>query len=393
MARCAHDRGKRAGIVTGSPPEPGAIHFAVTHSAAGGLRELWNDLAEGLAARGHRVGRFALYPPDRAETEAVDFTAWHHVTRSRPRNCIDSVRLLAALVRFLRRARPAAVVSAMPACNVLLPLAVAVGRVPTRVYISHHSPTGTHNRLLDRIDGLTGSLPCVAAVISVSDAVAASLARKPGRYRAKRRTIHNALPASIERQLDELVDRAPRGGTPLRIVALGRLTEQKNYPMLLRAMTEVSGAVLELVGGGADEAALCALAAELDLQDKVTFAGPLPRDAALTRAASADIFAQVSLYEGHSLALIEAARLALPLIVSDVPVQVEGITARDGTRCGIVVPLGCSDALAAQINRLVADPAERARWSMRARRLGLESSSEAMLDAYAAMLAPSASAG
>ena len=33
----------------------GAIHFAITHSAAGGLRELWDDIAEGLIARGHRV--------------------------------------------------------------------------------------------------------------------------------------------------------------------------------------------------------------------------------------------------------------------------------------------------------------------------------------------------
>ena len=369
-----------------------AIHFAITHSAAGGLRELWDDIAEGLIARGHPVKRFVLYPPADAEGEGVDMTVWHHVVDARPRSVLGAIRTFAALVRYMRRERPAAVVSAMPAANVLLPLAVTVARVRTRVFLSHHSPTDTHNRLLDRIDGWTGGLPCVAGIISVSDAVGATLAHKPATYRARTLTIHNALSERVERILDAL-PRVKAGGDRLRVVALGRLTYQKNYPMLIRAIAAVPGAMLEIVGGGEDEAALRALVADLGLGDRVAFAGLIPREAALAKAASADVFVQVSRYEGHSLALIEAARLGLPLVVSDVPVQVEGITARDGMRCGIVVALDDPVALASALRALHDDPALRSHWSGLASRLGAEASNARMLDRYEAVLAPPAQAG
>ncbi len=368
------------------------IHFAITHSTAGGLRELWDDIAEGLRARGYPVKRFVLYPPADPAAEGVDMAVWHHIVAQRPRSPLAAFRMVAALVRYLRRERPAVIVSSMPAANVLLPIAVTLARVPTRVFLSHHSPTSTHNRMLDRIDGVTGALPCVAGIVSVSDAVGATLAHKPAAYRAKTSTIHNALSERVEQVLNALPRRRAEPGEPLRIVALGRLVDQKNYPMLIRAMTDVPDAILDIVGGGEDEAALRALIVELDVGDRVTITGLLPRDAALTIAASADIFVQVSRFEGHSLALIEAARLGLPLIVSDVPVQVEGVTADDGTRCGIVVPLDDSAALAAAIREL-RDPGRRSHWATLALRLGREASNARMLDRYEALLAPAVWAG
>lgn len=369
-----------------------AIHFAITHSAAGGLRELWDDIADGLAARGYATSRFVFYPPADAAGEQVDMVGWHHIAAAKPRTPWQAARMIAALVRYLRRERPAVIVSSMPAANVLLPVAVTLARVPTRVILSHHSPTDTHNPLLDRLDGWTGSLRRVVRVVCVSDAVRATLAHKPRRYRANALTIHNALSERLERILDTLPRRRSNDGV-LRVVALGRLTAQKNYPMLIRGMAAVSGARLEIVGGGEDEAALRALVAELELGDRVTFTGLVAREAALARAAAADVFVQVSRYEGHSLALIEAARLGLPLVVSDVAVQVEGVTAADGTRCGIVVPLDDHDALAAVLRLLRDDSAARAHWAALAARLGREASNAHMLDRYEAALAPLVRAG
>jgi glycosyltransferase involved in cell wall biosynthesis len=359
----------------------------MTHSAAGGLREIWNDIADGLAARGHSVGRFVLYPPDDPAAEAVDPHQWHHVVDRRPHSPLAAFRMLAALVRYLRDVRPAAIVTAMPAANVLLPIAVAIARGRTRLFLSHHSPTDTHNPKLDAIDGWTGSLPCVAGVISVSDAVAATLAHKPARYRARCTTIHNALPERVEALVDCLAaSRSAASGTGRRIVALGRLTHQKNYPMLLRALADVPRATLDIVGGGEDEAALRALAATLGIADRVRFLGLLPREQALAIAAAADIFVQVSRYEGHSLALIEAARMGLPLIVSDVRVQVEGVTGPDGAPCGLTVPLDDSAALARHMAALLDDPAARTHWSARAALLGASASRAAMLDRYESLL-------
>jgi glycosyltransferase involved in cell wall biosynthesis len=365
----------------------GAIHFAITHSEPGGLIEIWNDVAAGLAARGHRVERFVFYPGFGAEQrQRSEADGWYHVVPQRARGLLAMPRLFLALVRYLRKTRPAVVVTAMPLANVLMPLAVRVARTGTRVYPSHHSPIGTHNPAIVKLDTLTGQMACVAAVISVSDAVAATLGDKPHAYRAKCVTIHNALPGRIERLIDHLCGADAAAKVPGRIVALGRLSYQKNYPMLLRAMRHVPQGTLDIVGAGEDEPALRALAAECGVAGRVRFLGQMTREQALAHAATAQVFAQVSRFEGHSLALIEAARLGLPLVVSAVPEQVEGVTAPDGERCGIVVPLDADGDLGSVLSRLLDDDAERANLSARAKRLGLGASNSAMIDAYERLL-------
>ena len=368
----------------------GAIHFSITHSEPGGLIEIWNDVAAGLVARGHRVERFVLYPgfgpEQRAEAEA---DGWHHVMPARATGPLAIPRVFAALVRYLRRTRPAALVTAMPLANVLMPLAVKVAGTATRVYISHHSPIETHNPALVRLDTWTGRLDCVAAVICVSGAVAASLSGKPTAYRAKCVTVPNALPDRIEALIDRLCGADAPEKVAGRIVALGRLTHQKNYPMLVRAMAYVPLGTLDIVGAGEDEAALRRLASECGVEARVRFLGQMPREQALAHAASAEVFVQVSHYEGHSLALIEAARLGLPLVVSDVPVQVEGITAPDGERCGQAVSIEDDRGLGEVLARLLAQREERSQWAARAKRLGLGASNGAMIDAYESLLARS----
>lgn len=364
----------------------GGIQFAATHSAAGGIRELWDDLAANLAAPDMPISRFVLYPPSDPIAEGVDFATWHHIVSAKPTAPRAWLDLFRALVRHLRATRPRAIVTAMPACNVIVPLAVRAAGVATRVFVTHHSPTATHNPVLDRLDSWTGRLACVAAVVSVSDAVAASLAHKSAAYRAKRRTIRNALPASLEQEIDRLRAARHPAVPPVRIVALGRLTAQKNYPQLIDAIAKVTGAELDIIGGGEDEAELRARADMRCPLCTIAFRGHLPRGRALAVAAAADIFVQVSLYEGHSLALIEAARLGLPLVVSDVPEQVEAITAQDGTRCGIVVPLGDADALARNLNMLVSDPLARDAYSALALRIAAEESNAAMVARYADLL-------
>jgi glycosyltransferase involved in cell wall biosynthesis len=366
----------------------GAIHFAMTHSEPGGLREIWNDIGAGLSARGHPVERFVLYPGGGPEQrDAAEAEGWRHLLPQRATGVLAVPRLMVALVRYLRRTRPTAVVTAMPFANVIMPLAVRLAGTGTRVFVSHHSPADTHNRTLDRIDALTGQMACVAAIICVSDAVSATLDGKPERYRAKRRTIHNALPDRIEKAIDALRGADAPAKAAGRVVALGRLCDQKNYPMLIRAMAAVPRGTLDIVGTGEDEAALRTLARQSDVADRVRFLGQMTRERALAHAATAQVFAQVSHYEGHSLALIEAARLGLPLVVSQVPVQVEGITDRSGQRCGIAVPIGDDVALGAVVARLLENREERAAWSERARSLGVAASNQAMVDAYESLLA------
>jgi glycosyltransferase involved in cell wall biosynthesis len=363
------------------------IAFIATHPS-GGVGELWSNLAQAFADRGCRVSKIGFFPPPEVEAQAPP-EGWRFGLDGRIGGPVRLMRLLAWLYRTIRDERPDAVVTAMPAANVLIPLVARFASPHTRVVPTHHSPTFTHSRLLDTIDGLTGRLPQVAAVVSVSKAVEDSLAAKAPTYRVKCRTIINALPPEVERETDELARQrgrdVPSGRT---IVATGRLAYQKNYPMLIRAMAHLPDARLDIIGGGPDEASLKALAAELDLSERVIFRGRHPRAEALRLLADGDVFAQVSRFEGHSLALIEAARLGIPLVVSDIPEQVEAVTLPSGERCAAIVPLEDDVALAGAIAALLDDPAYYAAAADAARRLAAKSRFSDMVDAYAAILLP-----
>lgn len=272
------------------------IQFAVTHSAPGGLLELWNDISEGLAARGHMVQRFGIYPE---LNEPAPGPAWLHIGATRPRTPLAGIRTFFKLMSFLRRERPDAIVTGMPAANVIIPLAAFLSGVSTKVIATHHSPIETHNPKLNSLDNLTGLLPNVHAIMSVSNTVAGSLSSKSRRYLRKSHTIRNALPGHIERLLATLASAPPRiASKDRRVVALGRLAYQKNYPMLISAIARLPNTHLAIAGGGEDEASLRQQAMDEGSADRIDFLGYLSREEALREAAKADIFVQVSHFEG-----------------------------------------------------------------------------------------------
>ena len=362
-----------------------SVLFLLSHSSAGGAGAIMANIAEGLAARGHDVTLAALYPHPASRLDAR--LPWHHVLPKRPASPLRAIALGPALLRFIRKRRPDVVITALPAANVMGALGTWLARTGAKVFTTHHSPSETHNGVLNRLDSLCGGLSSVRGVVSVSNAVASSLDAKPARYRAKRRTIHNALPPPVEAQLSQLANaHAPRIARNRRVVAVGRLADQKNYPVLIRAATHMPDVTIEIVGEGDQGAELRAMAHDLGLDDRIVFHGRVSRSRALEILATGDILVQPSLFEGHSLALVEGAKVGLPLIVSDVPTQIEGVTARDGTRCGIIVPLHDDRALAAAITGLLNDPQTYRHYAGLASKLAGEANFDVMIDSYERMV-------
>ena len=358
-----------------------SIYFFSTHPS-GGIRELWFNLAEGFQAAGVPAGLAAFYPVQPL-ADASSNLSWLHLAPTKPTGIIGQVRLLASLARWLRRTRPKAIVTAMPAANVMVPMVARVFSPSTRVIASHHSPTETHSRIFDRLDSWSGKLRNVAAIVSVSDTVSRSLDGKPARYRAKRVTIHNGLPPSIELSLDALTASRTRDrALGRRLVATGRLAYQKNYPLLLRALARMRDATLEIVGNGPDEAELRQMVVDLGLQDRVVFHGYRPRNETLALLAKGDVFVQVSRFEGHSLGLLEAARLALPLVVSDIPVQIEAVTSHDGEVRAQSVGMDDVDQLASVCESLLDSPEDYRHWSERSGQIARDFTFAAMLAKY-----------
>jgi glycosyltransferase involved in cell wall biosynthesis len=359
-----------------------SIIFLLSHSSAGGVQEMWADLAEGFRTRGFDVRLMALYPYLEAAPTRAEHLPWTYVVARRPTNIGEKLGLFRSLVHLFKTEPSDLVFTAMPAANVLAPLAARMAGAATRIVVSHHSPVETYNPLLNAADSLVGSLKNIQTVVSVSNAVGASLAGKSRPYRAKRRTSHNALPARIEADLAIMAAKRNEQPKGRRVVAAGRLAPEKNYPALIRAAARMPDVAIQILGTGPHEEMLKALADELDVADRVRFLGHRPRKEAFELLAAGDVFVQPSLFEGHSVSLIEAAKLNLPLVVSNVPSQIEGITATDGTRCGIAVDAHDDAALADAIRCLLDDSVQLEHWAGRARHLAATHTHERMMAAY-----------
>jgi glycosyltransferase involved in cell wall biosynthesis len=339
------------------------------------------NLAEQFRVNHYDVKLFALYPLRKDVREPPAGLPWNYVSEKQPRNVLEVAKLFLNLVRILRRYRPSFVLTALPAANVLTAAAARVAGAGVSVITSHHSPASTYNKVLNRVDALTGSLRSVSAIVCVSDFVKSSLADKPRSYLKKAVTIRNALPPDIDAMLSGLRKIRP-SNRGRKIVATGRLAYQKNYEVLLRAARHLNNAEVVIIGGGPDELELKTLASNLQVENHVRFLGHMTRPEALSILASGDVFVQPSRFEGHSLALIEAAKLGLPLVVSDVPVQIEGLTAADGSVCGLVVGLQDDLRLAEELQRLVDDPEYNRLWSAAADKLADEITFERVFDEY-----------
>jgi UDP-galactopyranose mutase len=152
------------------------------------------------------------------------------------------------------------------------------------------------------------------------------------------------------------------GGTVPRIGALGRLTAQKGFDVLIDAVRvlDQEGFALELVIGGAgrDAEKLRAAAAGLP----VRFCGFVSDSRRFL--AGVDLFCLSSRREALPLVLLEAMAEGLPCVATDV-----GDVRQAVGEAAVVVPPGNVTALAAAVHDLLTDPGRRRLLGLRARTL------------------------
>lgn len=164
---------------------------------------------------------------------------------------------------------------------------------------------------------------------------------------------------------------------------IGRLAGKKNHARLLEAFAATcrgrDDLGLVIVGTGLEEAALKALAARLDIADKVLFAGRRSDIPALLQGL--DVFVFPSLREGLPLALIEAMATALPVVASHDGGTGETLGDAD---CGWRVdPTDIGAITMALRSAAAAAPGERARLGANGRRRALaQFSAERMIADY-----------
>lgn len=141
-------------------------------------------------------------------------------------------------------------------------------------------------------------------------------------------------------------------------VAAGRLTSQKNYPVMLKAFRLFHDThpeyALHIYGGGELEERLKSMTRELAIEDCVEFKG-IAKDLH-DHMVKSGMFVLSSDYEGISNSLLEALSMGLPCISTDCPCGGSRSLIENGVN-GLLVPVGDVEKMAEAMAQIADDPA------------------------------------
>jgi len=144
-------------------------------------------------------------------------------------------------------------------------------------------------------------------------------------------------------------------------VFVGRLLAHKHVDVFLRALALAPGVTGLVVGSGPEKDRLIALAAELDIRDRVSFESPASHEAVLDRLRGARLLVFPSTREGFGVAVLEANACGVPALVVQHPDNAALELVRDDVT-GIICDLA-PNQMAANIRAYLADPVLQARMS------------------------------
>ena len=176
------------------------------------------------------------------------------------------------------------------------------------------------------------------------------------------RVIPNVLSPSVFMSSGEV----PRQKNGKTLMAMGRLGHEKGFDLLLNAFALVaerhSDWTLEILGEGPVRPYLESCVQKRGLRERVQMPGFTHRPFDAMRRA--DLFVLSSLDEGFGNVLIEAMACGLAVVSFDCPSGPRHII-RDGVD-GVLVPPRDTEAMAAALDRLMGDEAERKRLASKA---------------------------
>ncbi len=268
---------------------------------------------------------------------------------------------LPALVHYLRRKRPHSMLSVMHYANIVALWARRLAGVPTRVVVSARN---TLSRSAQHASNWRGRLmphlikhfyPWADGIVAVSKGVADDLAQVTAIPREHIQVIYNPVvtPKLQEKAQAPLEHPWFAPSEPQVLLAVGRLTAQKDFPTLIHAFAKVRQAHLArllILGEGEDRSALEGLVRQLGLEQDVSLPGwvenPYPH------MVQASLFVLSSRWEGLPGVLIEALYCGVHLIATDCPSGPREIL-RNG-QYGQLVPVGDVGALALAIETALA---------------------------------------
>lgn len=323
----------------------------------GGVTRVGCILANGFAERGVATEVATALPDGPVRASMSDRVMWTPLRPDRRGSGSGPVATVLALARHLRRARPRVLLSPGNHTHVTAAIAHALAGGGSHLVVKITNPIiKTGHRRWRRFykKALYGwILSRASSVLVLSPGRVGELAGLFPRAAAKLRFVHNpyitaAMVAAPERCAVE------RQGAPM-ILSVGRLAEQKNHVLLLRALARIADTPWRLVvlGEGPLEAELRDLSRRLGIAERVEFMGYVPDPTGWFL--SARVLALSSEWEDLPAVALEALACGCPVVTTDCSPALTAILEEVG--CGAVVPVGNEAALAGALGGALRRPA------------------------------------
>lgn len=269
----------------------------------------------------------------RASSKAeVIFAYVHGEEYDEPKNASCEFRKLKASSTLLSlfafcwlvsQKKPASVIAFGNSCLIVASITRFITRCKFRLIGSERSNLSKNNKYLNKWYGLYKLVLRIAYlscenIHCVSEGVRKDLCEVLNIPKNRTTVIVNPAPQGDIDEIDDALSKLLHSIRGPKIFAVGRLSAEKNYQLLLSSFAELQNYTechLLIFGSGNLLPVLKRQSEELGIEDRVYFMGFV--EAPFRYAKYADLFVLSSLYEGYPNALIEALSAGISVVSSD----------------------------------------------------------------------------
>ena len=317
------------------------IDIVINSLEGGGAERVMVALANEFAEQGEFVRLIALCREGPYISEISDTVVFCCIHAKRARAAVRS------LANLFRKDTPYVILSSQWHVNIATIVARTMSGINPRLVIREGTTLGINKTgSIARIQDILKRLPyrMADAIIAPSVGAAESLAN----FAAVPRSLIYAIPNPVD--VDHLQSKSKEVCGAIRhvrrkyIAALGRLSPEKGFDVLLRAFAGIVGRVdvdLIVTGDGQSKLELVELSRALGIYDRVHFTGYIENPFPIL--ARSELFVLASRREGMPNALLQALALNIPVIATDCPSGPREIL--ETLSCGRLVPVDDVGAL------------------------------------------------
>lgn len=357
------------------------VAILISFSGDGGVEKMVCNLAAGFLSRGVNVD-FVLI---KAKGEHVNMIP--PGVRVIKLGASSSLGSLPWLLKYLKQNRPEAMLAAKDRAGRVAVLARKLSGVPTRIVLR----LGMHlseslkgkNRLQKALRYYPARwfYPMADAVVCVSRGVVEDLVQITGMPTSRFKVIPNpVITPDLHRLASEPLneDWFADSNIPC-ILAVGRLTRQKDFLTLLQAFAGIyqeKDCRLLILGEGPERPGLEAEIERLGLREAVGMPGFAANP--YSYMARADLFVLSSVFEGSPNVLKEALALGTPVVATDCKSGPRDIL-QEG-KYGPLVPIRSPELLAGAMKQVLENPPDRSVLPQAVSGYTIEASSSAYLE-------------